>query len=428
MHRVLSKNQLYLNVIRSIIGGNLKWYSNTDFAYLLKKELSKSDETGLPIFYIVFDLSQYSDIVAESDYIRFLEEFIILLSQNTRAYDIGHIPCVSKIGLLLIKTSLNGAKRCIERISKELHDHLKSRKMREASEIIRSITISSYLLSQTFENDKNEANHALIGDSKLANRMRRYGDRRMTFDEIFNKAINWNIKLLPDVTTLQATPIPLEDFYDRWLTSAYAYIKRFFDILGALFWLILSTPMMLITAIAIKTTSKGPVFFKQKRLGYLGKPFNLLKFRTMHKGCDNSIHEEYVKKLIKGKNGEINRGTQEAPLYKLTGDSRITSVGKFLRKTSIDEIPQLINVLRGEMSLVGPRPPIPYEVEEYKDWHYRRILEVKPGITGLWQVSGRNETTFDEMVRLDIQYAENWSFLLDLKILLKTIKAVFNGS
>jgi len=134
-----------------------------------------------------------------------------------------------------------------------------------------------------------------------------------------------------------------------------------------------------------------------------------------------------MEKLIRGKTNEINNGSENDPHFKLKNDTRITPIGKLIRKTSIDELPQLWNVLVGDMSLVGPRPPIPYEVKAYDNWHYRRILDVKPGVSGLWQVSGRNKTTFNEMVRLDIKYLENWSLLLDFKILLKTAKAVFNA-
>ena len=128
--------------------------------------------------------------------------------------------------------------------------------------------------------------------------------------------------------------------------------------------------------------------------------------------------------LIDGKHDQINQGNRENPLYKLKNDSRVTPVGRIIRKLSIDELPQLLNVLRGEMSLVGPRPPMPFEVEKYKSWHLRRILEVKPGITGLWQVEGRSRTSFDDMVRLDIRYVQNWSLWLDLKILAKTVREV----
>jgi lipopolysaccharide/colanic/teichoic acid biosynthesis glycosyltransferase len=206
----------------------------------------------------------------------------------------------------------------------------------------------------------------------------------------------------------------------------YFFFKRLFDIIGSIFALIFFTPLMLLIAGLVKLTSRGPVFFKQERIGYLGKLFIFRKFRTMVTDSDESIHKDYISKLIQGKTQEINRGTNDQPLYKIKDDPRITSLGRILRKTSLDELPQFFNVLKGEMSLVGPRPPIPYEIVHYQNWHLRRVLDVKPGISGLWQVSGRSITTFNEMVRLDLQYAQHQSLSLDLRIILKTFAALFN--
>jgi len=215
-------------------------------------------------------------------------------------------------------------------------------------------------------------------------------------------------------------------FAIRKLLQAKLMAKRLVDLIGATIGLLIFLPIMCIIAIMIKITSSGPIFFKQKRIGYRGQPFSFIKFRTMYPNCDSKNHQEYVKKYINRKHDEINNGSKDKPVYKMKNDPRITPVGKFIRKTSLDELPQLWNVIRGEMSLVGPRPPISYEVNEYKPWHYRRLMEMKPGITGLWQVSGRNNTTFDEMVRLDLEYARNWSLLLDTKIICKTVRAVIN--
>jgi lipopolysaccharide/colanic/teichoic acid biosynthesis glycosyltransferase len=171
----------------------------------------------------------------------------------------------------------------------------------------------------------------------------------------------------------------------------------------------------------VKLTSPGPVFFRQKRLGHLGKQFDFLKFRSMHADNDPEIHKQYIASLIQNKqNG--------SGVFKIQNDPRVTRIGRFLRKSSLDEIPQFLNVLRGEMSLVGPRPPIPYEMEKYRGWHKRRVLEVKPGITGLWQVRGRSRTTFDEMVRLDIRYINTQSGWLDFIIVLQTPRAVLSAS
>ena len=204
-------------------------------------------------------------------------------------------------------------------------------------------------------------------------------------------------------------------------------IKRVMDIVGSALALLLSTPVLLAVAIAIKLTSKGPVFFRQKRVGQYGEQFVFLKFRSMYVDNDASVHKAYVKELIAGNAQSHPANGNGKGVYKLTSDSRVTRLGGFLRRTSLDELPQFINVLKGEMSLVGPRPAIAYEVEAYDIWHRRRVLEAKPGITGLWQVNGRSRIKFDEMVRLDLRYAKTWSPWMDLKILLRTPAAVVFG-
>lgn len=156
-----------------------------------------------------------------------------------------------------------------------------------------------------------------------------------------------------------------------------------------------------------------------------GRIFLFIKFRTMRAGADDSVHRDYQRKYIAGQ-PDTNRGDEVRPVYKLHDDPRVTRVGHVLRRLSLDELPQLLNVLRGDMSVVGPRPPIPYEVEAYELWHRKR-LDMKPGLTGLWQVSGRNRLSFDEMVRLDLFYIENWSLLLDLKIILRTLPVMLRG-
>lgn len=200
-------------------------------------------------------------------------------------------------------------------------------------------------------------------------------------------------------------------------------IKRAIDLAGSAALLLLFAPVFAAIAIAIKLTSRGPVLFRQTRVGQRGKPFTFLKFRSMEVASDSEIHQKYVKDFIRGQAAK-NANEKGEYVFKLTKDPRVTPVGKFLRKTSLDELPQFWNVLIGEMSLVGPRPPIPYEVECYDLWHQRRVLEVKPGITGLWQVGARSRIGFNDMVRLDLQYARTWSPWLDLKILAKTPFAV----
>jgi len=202
--------------------------------------------------------------------------------------------------------------------------------------------------------------------------------------------------------------------------------KRLIDIMGSIFGLILFSPLIIIVTFGIKLTSRGPILFRQKRIGLLGKPFYMLKFRSMNHNSSEKIHREYIKNLLSDSTN-CQKNADHIVEYKAQVDQRTTLIGRFLRKTSLDELPQLINVLKGEMSLVGPRPHPIYEVEKYKIWHYRRLI-IKPGITGLSKVHVRcTPENYDEAMRFDLRYIENWSLLLDLKILLKTIPLVLCG-
>lgn len=209
----------------------------------------------------------------------------------------------------------------------------------------------------------------------------------------------------------------------------YAWGKRLMDTVVSLVALLLLSPLLLAVALAVQLTSPGPVLFRQVRVGQYGTPFVFFKFRSMVDGNNAEVHRRYVQALIAGRPDTAGESANHrSAVFKLTRDPRVTRVGAFLRQTSLDELPQLFNVLRGEMSLVGPRPAIPYEVEAYQHWHRRRVLEAKPGITGLWQVKGRSRVTFDEMVRLDVQYALARSLWLDVKILAQTPGAVLLGT
>ncbi len=228
---------------------------------------------------------------------------------------------------------------------------------------------------------------------------------------------NWvaDSKLYPDLQPRKARK------------KVFVALKRVMDVAASLTVLLLLSPLVAVIALIIKMTSKGPVLFEQERLGQFGARFKCLKFRTMYLACDPTIHQDYVQKFIAGQ-AEANQDHSAPAVYKIVDDPRVTTIGRFLRKSSLDEIPQFWNVLRGEMSLVGPRPPVPYEFEVYDIWHRRRVLEMRPGITGLWQVSGRSRIRFDDMVRLDLRYCQTWSLWLDLKILIATPAAVLSGT
>jgi lipopolysaccharide/colanic/teichoic acid biosynthesis glycosyltransferase len=201
-------------------------------------------------------------------------------------------------------------------------------------------------------------------------------------------------------------------------------LKRAFDVVGATVALVLLSPLMLVVAGLIKLTSPGPVIFRQQRIGQGGVPFTFYKFRSMRAGNDDRAHREYVASLIDGQPSSAGPAAGAGGQFKMKADPRVTWIGRFIRKTSIDEIPQFWNVLKGDMSLVGPRPPVPYEADRYKAWHRRRVLELKPGLTGIWQVEGRSRVSFDDMVRMDLRYLRECSLGFDLKILLRTVTVV----
>ncbi len=236
-----------------------------------------------------------------------------------------------------------------------------------------------------------------------------------------------------------AVGVPFTPSLGRWPRASLS-LKQVLDFTVAGLILTLTSPLFLLVALCIKATSSGPVFFVQQRVGRGGRSFRCYKFRTMQHNSDDGAHREFARNFIRGSgsNGNGHHAKAEAngnghthhvtgaTIYKMTRDPRITRVGHMLRRTSLDELPQILNVLRGEMSLVGPRPPVLYEIEHYQDWHKRR-LAAKPGITGLWQVSGRSSVPFDEMVQLDLYYIDHRSTLMDLWIMARTLPVMVKG-
>jgi exopolysaccharide biosynthesis polyprenyl glycosylphosphotransferase len=305
-------------------------------------------------------------------------------------------------------------------------ENLESLNMNEILSVIRKKTrdtdISGFINHKTIcvllpDTDESGAKEIC---AKLANKIPQFTITSSSYPDHIFESLTKNGCVQPDAFPFEIWD-PMESKGASWFKS---FLKRGMDIVGSIIGILVFMPVMLITALIIKVTSPGPVIFSQTRLGKHGAPFTFYKFRSMHVNMDNQLHRDYVHDFIKGRHEKINQGDAETPIYKIKSDPRITKVGKFIRKTSIDELPQFFNVLKGDMSLVGPRPPLPYEAENYQAWHLRRILDMKPGITGLWQVEGRSKTQWDDTVRLDIRYIKTWSLLLDLKILLRTFKEV----
>ncbi|MEW6184393.1 MAG: sugar transferase [Thermodesulfobacteriota bacterium] len=350
-------------VFLDTVGSDDCFLSPDEFRVQLQREKRRVERSSTPLSIVLFQLNQ--SVLGNGYQIR---TFLEAMKTRTRETDIKGWIDTRTVGAILLDTNGLGMDRCVSSI------------IRGNDKLISSIITGSF------------------PDS--------------LFEELLDES-----KPAPDLFIFD-----LDQPSSRNRVSSFC--KRGLDLCGALMALTIFAPFMIITALAIKGTSPGPIIFKQIRIGRRGKRFHFYKFRSMVAENDDRIHREYVTGLIEGSHEKSDQGDGARPFYKIKHDDRITPLGRFIRRLSIDELPQLFNVLKGEMSLVGPRPPIPYEVEKYKPWHLRRILEIKPGITGLWQVEGRSRTSFNEMVRLDLRYIKKWSLWLDIKILLKTVKVV----
>lgn len=346
------------------------FYTESYFREMLIHERKRSERSRKPFFLVLMDVTSLLGVNNSKRLFRKLMESFRACSRET---DIkGWYRAGEMLGIIF--TEAEGASRdsMLNKVSSHLSDTLGAGKMKQ-------VTLSCYCFPDDGEGEEGMKTHAAIG---------LYDSHKPT---LINKA------------------------------SGVA--KRTVDIVGSMFAIAIFSPLFLLIPLLIKLNSRGPVFFIQKRVGLGGLEFPLLKFRSMHVNNDDSIHQKFIEEFIKNKAAAEEQGK----VFKIQDDPRITGVGKWLRKTSLDELPQFFNVLMGHMSLVGPRPPIRYELKNYDLWHLRRVLEIKPGITGVWQVEGRSMTTFDNMVRLDIQYIQKKTLMLDLKLLAKTPLSVINA-
>ena len=349
------------------------FYSKAPFHHLLRIERHRTERSGKPFLLLLLDISA---LRAERRPKEILDRLHSALRSTLRETDISGWYDPDRVIGVIFTEMISVDRPSIEGVFRKIHGRLNEKLPKE---LVDKIAVSFHIFPEQ------------PGDASIEG--------------------SFAAKLYPD--------LPKRALGFR-LSLA---VKRVMDVSISATVLLLSSPAFLVIAAAIKWTSDGPVFFKQERLGCNGKSFTFLKFRSMYDRSDPGKHRDYIMKYI----GEQQNAAAEPGVFKLKDDPRITPVGRWLRSTSLDELPQFINVLKGDMSLVGPRPPIRYECDLYDIWHRRRLLSCKPGITGLWQVMGRSRTTFDDMVRLDLKYINEWSLGLDLKILLKTPGAVFSG-
>jgi lipopolysaccharide/colanic/teichoic acid biosynthesis glycosyltransferase len=360
-------------------GGSLEGiYPVKEFRAILGRERARSDRTGGRLSLIIFDMGDRNTNQTAA------RRLAHVLTQRRRSIDeVGWFD-TWRLGIVLPDTPAEGALKLANDICQKF-----TIKNKMASPIFKIYTYPSDRLPGFKENPPN---HPSVKTDL-------YGSVPPATQSGKAKILNCN-SLMEELEPLLVQNMP------AW--------KRGIDILGSAFGLALFFPVFLLISIVIKIVSPGPVFFKQKRVGYLGKPFKCWKFRTMHPNANSFAYEQHLSECINSDN----------PFSKLDNDDpRIIPFGKLLRKTGLDELPQLFNVLRGEMSLVGPRPDVPYSVQHYTQWHHKRF-DALPGLTGLWQANGKNKMNFKEMIRLDITYIQQISFCLDLKILLKTAPVI----
>jgi lipopolysaccharide/colanic/teichoic acid biosynthesis glycosyltransferase len=359
----------------SLFDNGHSFYCEDYFNKLLCTERKRTERTKKPILLMLIDIEEVTEIVEKNQVIKNITSVIF---SSTREIDIkGWYKSDFVIGIIF--TELNGiCKNGKIRFPQEIHNNLCKTL---GLEQMKKVSISYHLFPEEYDEHK--------PDSTL------------------------DFKLYPDLLK--------HNSYKKKLF----FVKRIIDTSGSILSLIAFSPFFVVISLLIKFSSEGPILFRQERVGIHGEKFTFLKFRTMYDDPDCNVHKEFVKEFITGQKGNGNiKGSNKDEVYKLKYHPRVTSIGKFLRRTSLDEFPQFINVLKGEMSLVGPRPPIPYEIKAYDLWHRHRVFEMRPGITGLWQVKGRSATTFDEMVRMDLKYTREWSLWLDFKLLLETPLAV----
>lgn len=415
-----SRNRVNINFQNELNG---LFLSSTLFQHRLQQERLRSERSKQPLSLLIVDLKQLLEIITNRtgmSYRHVLNHFGHTIKTMTRECDVKGWLRKEEIAILTPDTDDAGAQALVRNLAIHLtsHPHLKRNGLQHEVE-------------QRFVIHSSEGELSGLATSSGINTSRPTTRENYRTQSFFAN-LDQNTHHLSLNTGNAALAIDIRPFSFEipvliQLQGLQRILKRIIDIIGSFVGIVLGAPLMAVIALLIKLTSPGPVIFRQQRLGFAGKPISFLKFRSMKANNDDSIHKAHVEKLIKKSKPEgINQSTAEESAFKLTNDPRITGLGKFLRKTSLDELPQLFNVLKGDMSLVGPRPHPIYECELYKPWHWRRISEVKPGITGLWQVNGRLNTTYDEQIRLDLDYIRRWNLWLDLKILMKTFWAVIS--
>lgn len=360
-------------------------HSPREFYAVLQRERARSDRAGDRFSLLLFNIADSSGDQTLAPYL------VKILTQRIRSTDeVGWFD-TQRIGVVMPNTPAEGALRLADEICEKI-----AKEKRPLD--FKVFTYPSKWLTRDTDNSANypSATNTLYGGASPATHS---GEVKMS--------------------NCQCSLEGLEPILVRGMPAW----KRSMDILGSLAGIVITMPVMALIAFAVKLTSPGPILFRQRRMGYGGRPFIVYKFRSMVSSATDDLHIKYLDELIKGKARRNSDGT-----FKIKDDSRTTTVGRFIRKWSLDELPQLFNVLKGDMSLVGPRPEPCYVISNYCYWYHRRTMDSKPGLTGFWQVEGRSRVSYENMIRMDIRYCQALSFLRDMELIIRTFKAVLSHS
>lgn len=403
---------------------NVKCCDSHEFTKLLKSKCDLNTSTQSITSYIIIDISNYIKQLEENESrTKFIMSTMRIISQYTEDYYLYFLITRAKIRLLLDDVGLYDTQIIVERILNKLYDVLDCSSTDTFMNLIRAKTVSFQHLSPFHQANnvkkRNISNPKFNIDSLIESKA-----ELKNSDDIPGLFIRWDHSSSSNEVKTLTAPIFWDAISQRPMSFNYRFLKRGFDIFFSLLGIVLLHPIIAIAGLAIKVSSPGPVFFKQERRGFWGKPFSLLKFRIMHEECDEYFHRNLSKKLVEKNFGILPLNESSHSHILKVEHQDYTPVGRFLNTFKWDRIPILFNILRGDLSFIGPRPPFSYEIESYKGWHFKKLFHVKPGASGLWKFN--KESSIDDIIRDDIEYADTLSLQLDLKILFKTIALSFH--
>ena len=408
-----------MNEETTVIDMNTGVYDWPFFNIRLREERRRTERSGSPFSLLTLDISDLIEKRPKLKIHQMKKVITNIVRENTRDIDIKGWHDDRTLNILMPETPISGAYLLAEKLQEKVNNGFRTFfGFDNVVDLKKNMLITSYPEAAKNSEEFSES-EPLVAKKSVATSPGKWANKGKTTTIL---KMQWSP---PNQMTL-AWPLYSDLLEESALINVQKWIKRAIDIIGAVIGIVLFGPLMLIIATLTKITSPGPILFRQERMGFLGKKFIFLKFRSMFYNCDQAVHQEHVRRLANNEITPFENGKKNIFSYKLQNDERVTKIGRFLRRTSLDELPQLLNVLKGDMSLVGPRPYPVYQIENCSFWQHSR-LSIKPGVTGLAQLYGRYNITYTDAYRLDLQYIKKWSLWLDFKILIKTVPLFISG-